>query len=69
MLDHSGVFISVFPRSPFSMLIHTVLVQTSLLSATLKLGGKGEFHFGDECLRQRFHLTIDQKLNSSVVNE
>ena len=42
VLDHSGVFIRDFPRSPFSMLIHTILARTPLLSATLRQGvGRG----------------------------
>ena len=38
VLDHSGVFIRDFPRSPFLMLIYTILEWMPLLSATLRQG-------------------------------
>ena len=54
VLDHSQVFIRDFLRSPFSMLIHTILAWMLLLSATLRQGmGRG-----DSILRQEFGITI-----------
>ena len=65
VLDHWGIINSDFPRSPFWMLIHTVLAQTPLLSK--HWDGKGELHF-DTRFGQRFHLMINKKLNFSAVN-
>lgn len=64
-LDHSGVFTSDFLRSPFAMLIYTLVTRTPLLSATLrKRVGKG-----NSLLRQEHGLTIQshngQKINFS----
>ena len=66
MLDHSGVFIRDFPRSPFSiMLIYTTLAGMLLLSATLMQGvGRGNFILrqleGGICRMYRCHArTLD----------
>ena len=68
VLVYSGIFISDFLCSPFSMLIHTTLAQTPLLSATLRQG-VGRVN---SILRQEFGIMIPsynvQKLNFSAVN-
>ena len=56
VLNHSGVFIRDFPTPHFSMLIHTTLARTPLLSTEYNTEtrrgkgeggrGKGEFDFG-----------------------
>lgn len=62
VLYHSGVFISDFARSPFAMMIHTLLPRTPLLSTTLRQGvGRGKFYFWDKSLGLTFYLTMDQK--------
>ena len=68
VLDHSDVYSEIFPCSPFSMLIHTILARMPLLSATLGQGvGRG-----NSILKQRVwdYHSISQwtKLQLSVVN-
>ena len=54
VLNHLGVFIRDFPRSPFSVLIHTILARMPLLSATLRHGVGRR----NSILRQEFVITI-----------
>ena len=55
VFDHTGVYLSlIFPASPFSMLIHTVLV------------GRGN-PFWDHGLGGRFHLTLCEKNNLIMI--
>ena len=66
------IFISDFtPPStlPFSMLIHTVLTQTPLLSAIMRQGGwEGEFHFETRVWDNDSISQSIKKFNFSTVN-